>query len=48
MSNKIVLILKGDSMVRYHIGPNRMDPDQSSCLNLFLDGSMGLQNKCLP
>ena len=28
-----VFVLKGDSMVEHHIGPNRMHPDRSFCLS---------------
>ena len=40
MTNWLVLVLKGDSMVRHHMGPNRMHPDRSSCLGLSANGWM--------
>ena len=40
MANWFVLVLKGDIMVRHHMGPNRMHPDRSSCLGLSANGWM--------
>ena len=37
-----------DSMGRHHMGPNRMHPDRSSCLNLTTNDSVGWQTKCFP
>ena len=36
-----IIVLKGDSMVRHHIVPNRMHPDSGSCMNLSANGSSG-------
>ena len=41
-TKSLTVILKGDSMVRHHIGLNRMHPDRSSCLNFSVNGSNGL------
>jgi hypothetical protein len=35
-----VLVLKDDSMVQHHMGPNQMHPDRSSCLGLSANGWM--------
>ena len=40
MTNWLIKVLKGDSMVWHHIGPNRMYPDRSSCLGLSANGWM--------
>ena len=32
-----MLVLKGDSRVEHHIGPNPMHPNRSSCLSLSLN-----------
>ena len=37
-----ITALQGDSMVGHHIGPNQMNPDRSSRLNLSANGSDGL------
>ena len=35
-----ILVLKGESMDRHPMGPNRMHPDRSSCLGLSANGWM--------
>ena len=40
MTKWLVLVLKGDSMVRHHMGPNRRHPDRSSCMGLSANGWM--------
>ena len=39
--NFVSIVLKGDIMVRHHIGLNQMHPDRSSCLNLSANVSVG-------
>ena len=36
-----VMVLRDDSMVRHHIGLNRMHPDRRSCLTLSANDSVG-------
>ena len=38
MTKWIALVLKDDSMVRHHMGPNRMHSDRSPCLGLSANG----------
>ena len=40
MTKWLVLVLKDDSMVQHHMGPNQMHPDRSSCLGLSVNGWM--------
>ena len=44
----IVFGMKGDIMVKHHIGPNWMHPDRRSCLILSANGWTGLETKCFP